>query len=251
MGQDSFIGKMIYLITEYSSFYIEGIKITLIVAIIGTLCGLLIALFLVVLKSFTPHFKDNMPIKIAKKVLNILATIYIDVVRGTPMLVQAVIFTTGIALLTNGQVPNVLISALIIVSFNTAAYIAEIIRSGINGVGEGQMEAGLSLGLTRFQVMLKVIFPQALRKSLPALSNELIVNIKDSSVLSVIGLTELFYGAKSAASSTMLHFQSYLVAAVIYLILTFTLTRILGLIINGRGNKGKVEISSQTVPEVR
>lgn len=239
------IQEMIYLLQNYSPVFISGIKITLLIAIIGTLGGTLLGMVLVLLKSVSIHFKDNLITRISKKCMQAIATIYIDIVRGTPMIVQATVFYYGFF---KNFSNNIVLAGLIIVSFNTAAYIAEIIRSGINAIGENQIEAARSLGLSRYQAMRHVIFPQVLKNALPALSNELIVNIKDSSVLSIIGLTELFYSAKAASSQNYFIESSYLLVAIIYFILTFTLSRVLSRIVNGSLKKAK--ISSQTVPEV-
>lgn len=237
--------QMIFLITNYADLFLSGILVTLLIAVVGTLGGTLIGFVLVLLKSVKIHFKDRFAVKIMKKLMHGLATIYIDIVRGTPMMVQASVFYYAIFSKVSS---NIILAGLIIVSFNTAAYIAEIIRSGINALGENQIEAARSLGMSRYQAMRYVIFPQVIKNSLPALSNELIVNVKDSSVLSVIGVMELFYSAKSASSQNYYYEATYLLVAVIYFILTFTLARILARIVGGSGNR--MNIASQTVPEV-
>lgn len=243
---DGLLNQLWYILTNYSSLFWEGFKITLLVAIVGTIVGTLIAFILVAMRNLKPHFKDNLLIKIIKQALNFIAVAYVDIIRGTPMMIQAAIFYYGLAYQLS---IDVVLASLIVVSFNSAAYITEIIRSGINGIGEGQMEAAQALGLNRWQAMKKVIFPQAFKNSIPALSNELIVNIKDSSVLSIIGLTDLFYSAKAASSETYLQEQSYLLVAIIYFIITFILTRLLNLIVK-RINKRRFKIVSQTTPEV-
>ncbi len=154
---------------------------------------------------------------------NIIAIIYIDIIRGTPMMVQAMLFFYGIA--ADIMDPNV--AGIFIISFNTAAYIAEILRSGINAIDKGQVEAGRSLGLSNTQTFIYIVIPQTVKNTLPALANELIVNIKDSSVLSVIAVSELFYATKQAASAGYHYTEAYFISAIIYLLLTIILTRLL------------------------
>ncbi|MGL5383578.1 MAG: amino acid ABC transporter permease [Culicoidibacterales bacterium] len=235
------------LFIEYLPLFIEGIKVTLFLAIAGTFFGIIIGAILAFMRIQTTHFTDSAFVRVIKTLVRWLAIVYIDIIRGTPMIVQASLFYYG---LVSGFMPP-LIAGLVIISFNTAAYIAEIIRSGINALNSGQMEAAKSLGLTEGQAMIHVILPQVMKNSLPALLNELIVNVKDSAVLSVIQVTELFYSSKSAASSSYQVLESYLIAAVIYLILTLILSRGVSYIVN-RSNKKPARISlpvSQTVEE--
>lgn len=238
------LNKLWYLLTNYSDLFLQGVTNTLLVAVLGTLFGLILAMVLYFLKSMEVHFKDNLLQRVGKIIGKQLATLYIDVIRGTPMMVQAVIFYFGFA----GPVLQLSLfySALIVVSFNTSAYLAEIIKSGVNAIKGGVMEAATSLGMTRLQAMRYVILPQTLKNSLPALMNELIVNVKDSSVLNVIGFNELYFSARGASSETYMQYEAYLLVAIIYFILTFTLTKIISYIVE-RVSQEKYEIKSITV----
>lgn len=233
----SFLSSVWTLFTSNKELYAEGLKTTLILAILGTVFGTLIGFVVVGLRIQKVHYKDKPIIKVLKKCANWLAIVYIDIIRGTPMMVQAMLFFYGIA--ANIMEPNT--AGVIIISFNTAAYIAEILRSGINAIDPGQMEAGRSLGLTNTQTFIYVIIPQTLKNTIPALANELIVNIKDSSVLSVIAVSELFYATKQAASTGYQYTEAYFISAVIYLILTITLTRILNIIMRKLLNSENTE----------
>ncbi len=226
VADTSFLSSVWTLFTSNKELYAEGLKTTLILAILGTVFGTLFGFVIVGLRIQEVHYKDKPIIKGLKKTANVIAIIYIDIIRGTPMMVQAMLFFYGIA--ANLMEPNT--AGVIIISFNTAAYIAEILRSGINAIDPGQMEAGRSLGLTNIQTFIYVIIPQTLKNTVPALANELIVNIKDSSVLSVIAVSELFYATKQAASTGYQYTEAYFISAIIYLILTITLTRILNLV---------------------
>ncbi len=242
------LNDIIYLITNYSNLIIEGIINTLLIATFGTIAGIILGLFLAIMRNQSSHYKDKFVKKIFKNTLKYISIIYVDVVRGTPMMVQATVFFYGLAY--GGINMDPLLAGFLIVSFNTAAYISEIIRSGINGINIGQFEAARSLGLSNFMTMKYIILPQAIKNTIPALMNELIVNVKDTSVLSVIGVTELFYMTKSAASETYMIFPAYILSAIIYLILTKSLTLLFNFILNKTNNKKSSFPQSQTVPEV-
>lgn len=235
--KDSFLGETWQLFITNKSLYASGIKATLLLALFGTVFGVLIGFVLVAMRIQKVHYKDNRIVKVLKKVLSTVAIVYIDIIRGTPMMVQAMLFFYGLA--ANIMEPNT--AGIVIISFNTAAYVAEILRSGINSLDSGQMEAGRSLGLSEMQTFINVIAPQTIKNTLPALANQLVLNIKDSSVLSVIAVSELFYATKQAASAGYMYTQAYFISAVIYLILTVALTRILVVVMRKMFSEQEVE----------
>ncbi|KEH89934.1 amino acid ABC transporter permease [Clostridium novyi] len=175
------------------------------------------------------------------KILKVISNVFIEIVRGTPLLVQVYIFYYGIpTLLQNAgvELPQIdvmgndftgLCMIVITLALNSTAYVAEIIRSGIESVNKGQMEAARSLGLTHGMAMRYVIIPQAIKNILPALGNEFITVIKESSIVSVVGIKELMRNAQAASGATMMIFTPYLTAAAMYFILTFTLSKLLGI----------------------
>ncbi len=242
------LSDILYLIQNYSSLLIEGMRNTLLISIFGTIVGILLGLLLAVMRNQEIHYKDNFATRVWKKGLRLIAIIYVDIVRGTPMMVQAAVFFYGLAYMQINL--NPMVAGFVVVSFNTAAYISEIIRSGINGINQGQVEAARSLGLSHFEAMRHIVLPQALKNTVPALMNELIVNVKDTSVLSIIGVTELFYMTKAAASETYMTFPAYILAAIIYLFLTKTLTILFAYILRKMESKEASMPQSQTVPEV-
>ena len=146
------------------------------------------------------------------------------------MMVQAMVIFWGSALINDGNTMNVTVAGLIIVSINTGAYMAEIVRGGIISIDKGQFEGAQAIGMTHSQTMWNIVLPQVLRNIMPSVANEFVINIKDTSVLNVIGFTELFFYGKSIALNTYAIFETYLVVAAVYFILTFTITRILRLI---------------------
>ncbi len=233
----SFLSETWELFITNKALYAKGIKITLTLALFGTIFGTLIGFVLVAMRIQTTHYKDGIVTKCVKKTLSVLAIVYIDIIRGTPMMVQAMLFFYGVA--ANFLEPNT--AGIVIISFNTAAYVAEILRSGINSLDSGQMEAGRSLGLSTGQTFMYVIIPQTVKNTLPALANQLILNIKDSSVLSVIGVSELFFATKQAASAGYMYTHAYFISAVIYLFLTIVLTRILNIVMRKLLNDNRAE----------
>ena len=183
-----------------------------------------------------------------KKISDWILAAYIEVFRGTPMMVQAMVIFWGFAMLNGGQTLDVVFSGMLIVSINTGAYMAEIVRGGIISVDKGQTEGAAAIGMTHAKTMFRVVLPQALRNILPSVSNEFVINIKDTSVLNVIGFTELYFQAKSIVSINFETFATYLLVAAIYFVLTFTITRILRFIEKKMdGNKNYVMLGSQNM----
>ncbi len=150
------------------------------------------------------------------KIVDWILAVYIEVFRGTPMMVQAAVIYYGIAQLWHLNL-NRTVAALVIVSINTGAYLAEVIRGGINATPKGQFEAASAIGMTHSQQMWHIILPQAIRNCLPSITNEFIVNIKDTSVLSIISVSELFFVGTTVASQTFQFFQTYFIISMIYL----------------------------------
>lgn len=212
---------------QYGSMLLNGIGMTLLLASVGTIAGFFIGLAVGIVRTIpTPTTTGK---KWLLKFINWLLSVYIEIFRGTPMMVQAAVIYYGIAQFWHLNIDRT-IAALIIVSINTGAYLAEIIRGGIISTPEGQFEAASALGMTHTQRMWHIILPQAIRNCLPSITNEFIVNIKDTSVLSIISVSELFFVGSTVASQTFKFFPTYLTVSAIYLILTFTITRIFNLI---------------------
>ena len=211
--------KLAALFLKYwDKFLIDGVSYTLALAAITVAFGAVFASVLALMKM------SKIP------PLRWLSTIYIEIIRGTPMMVQAMVIFWGFALINNGATLDVTVSGLIIVSINTGAYMAEIVRGGIISIDKGQFEGAQAIGMTHSQTMWNVVLPQVLRNIMPSVANEFVINVKDTSVLNVIGFTELYFYATKIQSATYAIFETYLVVAAIYFILTFTITRILRLV---------------------
>ena len=221
-----FFDWIVKIFEEYWLLFLNGTKNTLIMALTGTIAGFLIGLLIAVIRTIPVSENDSKFKKIAFKVVNFLLSAYVEIIRGTPMLVQALII--HYSLFVPMKMPSML-SAIIIISFNTGAYMAEIVRGGIISIDKGQFEGAHAIGMSHFQTMFYVVLPQAIRNIMPSIGNEFVVNIKDSSVLSVIAITELMFTAKQAGGAYAKFVPAYVICAVIYFILTFTVTRLLRL----------------------
>lgn len=217
MLASTFLDKTWSMFTDNIDIWLSGIRNTILLSIIGTIIGLTIAFPLVVLKVQTIKKQTPWPYRILRRVGKRFSHIYVGFFRGTPMMVQAMLLYFG--LLTLGFRIPVLIAGLIVISLNTAAYLTEVLRSGLLGLDKGQTEAALSLGLTVNQTYRRILFPQALRNMLPAIGNELVVNIKDSSVLSVIGVTEIFYFGRRIGGASYSYAEAFIIVSLIYLII--------------------------------
>ncbi|MCR5741032.1 MAG: amino acid ABC transporter permease [Gammaproteobacteria bacterium] len=215
------------VITKYGELFYEGIKNTLLISLVGTIIGLLIAIILGTIRSIEYTKRDSKIKKIVTKIFDYIIRAYVTVFRGTPMMVQAMIIYYGLVGILHFSAIN---AALIIVSINTGAYLTEVIHDGISSVDKGQLEGARSLGMSYFKSMTLIIFPQALKNSMASIGNEFVINIKDTSVLNVIGCAEMYYILKISAGEDYRFMETMIVGAIIYLILTLSTTKLLGLV---------------------
>lgn len=204
---------------NYFPKYLTGVGLTLVISLITVCIGTILGAILFLMK--------NSDISVWKiKPLKVIASIYVEVVRGTPMLLQILMVYSGTKLIFNIDV-DALTAAIVAIALNSAAYVAEIIRAGIEGVDKGQTEAARSLGMSKAMTMRLIIFPQAIKNILPAIGNEFVAVIKESSMASVLGVGELTFSAKIVQGATYLSLEPLMVAAVFYFILTFSLGRLM------------------------
>ena len=221
----SFFQDVINIAVKYYPQLLSGVGNTMLIALTGTVAGLAIGLLTGIVR--TAPFSRNGFVRVLHKILNAVIAVYVEIFRGTPMMVQAMVIYWGYAFASGGNTLPLIPSGILIVSVNTGAYRAEIVRGGIISIDKGQFEGAMSIGMTHSQTMFKVIIPQVMRNILPSVSNEFVINIKDTSVLNVIGVTELYYFAGIIKRQSFETFQTYLVVCVLYFILTFTVTRLL------------------------
>ncbi|MBD9242811.1 MAG: amino acid ABC transporter permease [Oscillospiraceae bacterium] len=221
----SFLNDVLNIFIKYYPQLLTGVGNTLLIALTSTVAGLALGLLTGVVR--TAPMSKNPVLRALHKLLNAIIAIYVEIFRGTPMMVQSMVIYWGYAFATGGDTLPLIPSGILIVSINTGAYMAEIVRGGIISIDRGQFEGAMSIGMTHAQTMFKVIIPQVMRNILPSVSNEFVINIKDTSVLNVIGVTELYYFAGIIKRQNFQTFQTYLVVCILYFILTFTVTRLL------------------------
>ena len=220
-----FFQNVIDILTKYHSYLLEGLGYTMLIALVGTILGLVIGLFMGIVKTI-PASK-NAFLRFLQRIINFIIACYVEIFRGTPMMVQSMVIFWGYAFMNNGTTLPLIPAGIFIVSINTGAYMTEIVRGGIISVDKGQFEGAYSIGMTHWQTMIHVIIPQVMRNILPSISNEFVINIKDTSVLNVIGVMELYYMANKIQTMTWNIFETYLIICVMYFVMTFTVTRIL------------------------
>ncbi|MFJ5771971.1 amino acid ABC transporter permease [Psychrobacillus sp. NPDC093180] len=215
---------VVSIVSDNWPMFLRGAGITLLISIIGTIIGSVIGLLAGVIRTIP--LPERAAKRILLKVVNIILSVYIEFFRGTPMIVQAMVIYYGSMLAFNIDM-NALVAAVFIVSINTGAYMAEIVRGGVISIEKGQFEAAQAIGMNHIQTMLHVVLPQVIRNILPATGNQFIINIKDTSVLNVISVSELFFQTKSIAGNNFRYFESFFVACVLYFVMTYTVTLIL------------------------
>lgn len=248
----TFLQDVFNIVVKYYPQLLAGVGNTMLIALTGTVTGLVIGLLTGVVR--TAPLSDKWLPRVLHRALNGIIAVYVEIFRGTPMMVQAMVIYWGYAFATGGNTLALVPSGILIVSINTGAYMAEIVRGGIISIDRGQFEGAMSIGMSHTQTMLRVIIPQVLRNILPSVSNEFVINIKDTSVLNVIGVTELYYFAGIIKRQNFQTFQTYLVVCVLYFILTFTVTRLLRLAekkLDGKENYTIFGSQSDPTAEIR
>ena len=240
---------------KYSQFYIDGIVNTLILATVATLFGCIIGLACGVLNTIPYSPKDNIFKKIILKLIRGIVRVYVEVFRGTPMVLQAVFVYYGLPYFTHNQVAfsgneGIWIASIIVVSVNTGAYMAESVRGGIISIDPGQIEGAKAIGMTHLQTMTHVIMPQALRNIMPQIGNNFIINIKDTSVMFVIGFMDFFAKHKFLVGLNGLYFPSAVIEMAGYLTLTLAASLLLRLVeklMDGASSYELVQVDSLTM----
>ena len=221
-----FFGRVMVVFNKYGMSMLQGAGVSMRIALVGTLVGCIIG-FAVGIVQTIPCGKGDNPVKrVLLWIVKLILNAYVEFFRGTPMMAQAMFIYYGLLPML-GINMSMWGAAYFILSINTGAYMAETVRGGILSIDPGQTEGAKAVGMTHVQTMLYVILPQALRNIMPQIGNNLIINIKDSCVLSVIGVTELLYKTKAAAGALYMNFEAYTITMIVYFIMTFTCSRIL------------------------
>ena len=227
LGQD-----IIQLWSKYWPMYMNGVKNTLILALVATAIGCVIGLICGILNTIPYTKNDSLPKRFLLKLIRVLVRIYVEVFRGTPMVLQAVFIVYGLPYFTDNALRfnNIWVAAILIVSINTGAYMAESVRGGIISIDPGQTEGAKAIGMTHVQTMTSVILPQALRNIMPQIGNNFIINVKDTSVMFIISFTEFFAAHRYIVGVNNMYFPSATIEMIGYLTMTLIASFLLRLV---------------------
>ena len=229
MLPESYWGRIVYILQQYGPSFLKGAGVSMWLALVGTLFGCIIGFVVGIIQTIPEGRNDSLGKRVLIRIIKFIMACYVEFFRGTPMMAQAMFIYFGSSYLFNINM-SMWFAAILIVSINTGAYMAETVRGGILSVDPGQTEGAKAIGMIHVQTMTNVILPQALRNIMPQIGNNLIINIKDTCVLSIIGTVELFYTTKGVAGALYTYFEAFTIAMIIYFIMTFTCSRLLRLL---------------------
>lgn len=215
---------MLFLLNKYSKMFFQGTWLTLYIAVLGTFIGFILGFALGVLGDAKINKYDNFFKKLLIRFFKIISAVYVEVFRDTPMIVQAMVIYFGLR--TFGVEITPIPAGILVTFLNTGAYMSETVRAGINSIDLGQREGAYALGMSPLKTMFVVVLPQAFRNIIPEMANMFLTNLKMTSVLNVIGISELFMVAKTVGGVYYKYFEAYLVIAVIYFVLCFVFNRL-------------------------
>ena len=213
---------IVKLWSKYGGPYLTGMRNTLVLALVATAIGCVIGFICGILNTIPCSDRDPMPKRVLLKIVRIIVRVYVEVFRGTPMVLQAVFLYYGLPYFTNNTMKftNIWVAAVLVVSINTGAYMAESVRGGIISIDPGQTEGAKAIGMNHVQTMLHVSLPQALRNIMPQIGNNFIINVKDTSVMFIIGFPDFFSSHRAAVGASYLYFPSATVEMAGYLCMT-------------------------------
>lgn len=244
----TFFGWVVMLIQKYGSDFLRGTGVTLELAILGTILGCVLGFAIGLVQSVTIDRHASTPSKVLTKILKFIVALYVEVFRGTPMMVQAMVIYYGSMTIFNLDIPS-FGAGVLVLSLNTGAYMAESVRGAICGIDPGQMEGGQAIGMSYVQTMTHVIIPQAFRNLIPQIGNMFVSNIKDTSVLNVISVTEIYFIARTVSGTYYKFFETYSIICLIYLVLTFVTSRLLRLLEKHLSGSKNYELVLEDVDE--
>ena len=240
------------LLAKYGGSYVTGICNTLVLALVATVIGCIIGFVCGVLNTIPYTDRDPLPKRILLKLIRIIVRVYVEVFRGTPMVLQAVFLYYGLPYFTDNALKftNIWAAAILVVSINTGAYMAESVRGGIISIDPGQTEGAKAIGMTHVQTMMNVILPQAIRNIMPQIGNNFIINVKDTSVMFIIGFPDFFAAHRAAVGASYLYFPSATVEMLGYLCMTLAASFLLRWVekwLDGSSNYELVQVDQLTM----
>lgn len=241
--EKNLFGWIAFLLKEYGQYFWKGTIITLEVSVIGTLLGFILGFLVGVVQSAPIAPEDSLFKKVFYKVLKFISSVYVHIFRGTPMMVQAMVFYYGLR--QNGVNITPFIASIFVILLNTGAYMAETVRGGMQSIDPGQLEGGKALGMSHMMIMFNVILPQTFMNIFPEMGNNFVSNLKMTSVLNVIGISELYFATKTAANTYYKYFEAYLITGVIYLVLCEVFTVLFALLEKKLQGKNDYELAAE------
>ncbi len=215
---------VMFLSKKYSAMFISGTELTLYVAVVGTILGFLLGYLVGIIGDIKINPDDNIIKKFSVKILKAVCAVYVEVFRDTPMIVQAMIIYFG--LYQSGVEIGFAAAGILVTLLNTGSYMSETVRAGIGSIDIGQREGAYAMGMSPMKAMFYIVLPQAFKNIIPEMANTFLTNLKMTSVLNVIGLSELFMTAKTVGGNYYKYFESYMIIAIIYFVLCFVFNRL-------------------------
>ena len=237
-----FFGRIVFILQKYGMSYLRGAGVTMVIAIVSTLIGCIIGFAVGLVQTIPTDKKKNRVQWALVGVVKFILNAYVEIFRGTPMLVQAMFIYYGLTSVFGVQWPNMWVPAIFIVSINTGAYMAETVRGGILSIDRGQTEGAMALGMTHVQTMTSVILPQALRNIMPQIGNNFIINVKDTSVMFIITFTEFFAVHRNIVGLNYMYFPSATIEMIGYLCVTLTASLLLRAVEKRMDGKSSYEL---------
>ncbi len=225
----TFFGWVFFLVQRYYKDFLRGLGVTLELAVIGTVLGCILGFIVGMIRSLPIDKGSSKPWQFFVRVLQIIAAVYVEVIRATPLMVQAMVLYYGTMSIWGIDIWS-FHAGIMVMSVHIGAYMSESVRGAIGGIDPGQMEGGQAIGMSYGQIMFHVIMPQVFRNLIPQIGNTFVSAIKDTSVLNVIAVTELYFAARTITGTYYKFFETYIIISVIYFVLTFTVSRILKLL---------------------
>ena len=230
---------------KYGTVYLTGIANTLILAVTATVIGCIIGFFCGILGTIPYDANDNILKRVLLKALRIIIRIYVEIFRGTPMILQAVFIYYGLPYFFGITFKDIWTVSIIVVSVNTGAYMAESVRGGIMSIDVGQFEGAKAIGMNHWQTMLYVVLPQTLRNIMPQIGNNYIINVKDTSVMFIIGFTDFFAVHKMVSGAVFKYFPSAFMEMAGYLCMTLLASFLLRKFEKKLAGKSNYELASE------
>lgn len=245
--EKSLFDWIIFLLEEYGQYFWQGTVKTLEVAVIGTVLGFLVGFLAGVIQSTPIAPEDGIMKKVLYRILKFICSIYVHIFRGTPMMVQAMVLYYGLR--QNEFNISPFIASIAVILLNTGAYMAETVRGGMQSIDPGQFEGGKALGMSHGKIMFNIILPQTFMNIFPEMGNNFVTNLKMTSVLNVIGISELYFATKTAANTYYKYFEAYLITGVIYLLLCEIFTFLFAYLEKKLRGKNSYELAAEYLDE--